>query len=364
MIFITTVIISVIGVLIATYTDLKERIVPNQLNFALALIGLMIYGIQSFLVESPLPFLYSFWGMIFGFLFGWVLWKGGVFAGGDVKLFTALGALNPFTPALLKIDPFVTSQFNVFPITLFIYSTFAFLPYGIAIMFYKLSKNKGFQKKLWNDLKIRIKQATHFAIFSAGTYTLLEVFEINSIVILPIMLAWILMKEYKVFATIIIFIAAIIAMPYFALHSLGYSLLIVVGGYTLIKMMFSMRPLLSKEIDVKDLEEGMIPSKTLVKKGKKIVELEGISLGQMIKYAKKQKLNELLNPGEEIISSRKARGVTVEELEEVKKLAKAGKISKTIFVKDTLPFVPTILLGYILCLALGDFWLILIGGLI
>ena len=364
MIFIATVIISVIGVLVATYTDLKERIVPNRLNFALALLGLMIYGIQSFLVESPLPFLYSFWGMIFGFLFGWILWKGGVFAGGDVKLFTALGALNPFTPALLKIDPFVTSQFNVFPITLFIYSTFAFLPYGLAIMFYKLSKNKGFQKKLWNDLKSRLKQATHFAFFSAGAYTLLEIYEINPLVILPIILVWILMKEYKLLATIIVFIIALIVMPYLTLHALGYSLFVIVGGYTLIRMMFSMRPLLSKEIDVKDLEEGMIPSKTLVRKGKKIVELEGISIEQMIKYVKKQKLNELLHPSEEIISSRKARGVTIEELKEVKKLARAGKISKKMFVKDTLPFVPTILLGYILCLALGDFWLIFVGGLI
>ena len=59
-----------------------------------------------------------------------------------------------------------------------------------------------------------------------------------------------------------------------------------------------------------------------------------------------------------------SKGCKSSKVKKLIKLAKAGKISKKMFVKDTLPFVPTILLGYILCLALGDFWLILIGGLI
>jgi prepilin signal peptidase PulO-like enzyme (type II secretory pathway) len=43
------------------------------------------------------------------------------------------------------------------------------------------------------------------------------------------------------------------------------------------------------------------------------------------------------------------------------KLAKKGLIPKTIAIKESMPFVPTMLLGYIFCLILGDLVFILLG---
>lgn len=363
MFFAISMIVSLLGIGIATYTDLKERIVPNKLNFGLAGIGLFIYAVQSVMVGSPLPFIYSFWGMILGFLFAWVLWKVGVFAGGDVKLFMGLGALNPFTPALLKTGIFVSSQFNIFPLTLFIYSTLAFLPYGLFVIIYKLSKNKPFQKKLWNEMKSRLKQGVHLAIFSASAYTILKYYDINGLWLLLIILAWGMMKDYKAIATIIGLLIALVLSPFSSMQNLFYSTLLIIVAFTLIKLLFSMRPLLSKEIKVTELEEGMIPSVSLVKKGNKIIETQSISLSSIIKYAKANKIMDLLFPQNEIISGKKARGVTIEELKEVKKLARAGKIPKTIMIKDSMPFVPTILLGYIICILIGDAWIMIMWGL-
>ena len=138
------IIVSIIGLLIATYTDLKERIVPNKLNYSLAILGLIIFGIYSITFNEPSFFLFSFIGMCWGFFFGWILWKIGIFAGGDVKLFMGLGALNPLTPALLNMGIFDTGPLFLFPIMLFVYSLIAFFPYGMIFVLYKLTKNKKF----------------------------------------------------------------------------------------------------------------------------------------------------------------------------------------------------------------------------
>ena len=114
------IIVSIIGLLIATYTDLKERIVPNKLNYSLAILGLIIFGGHSVIFNEPSFFLFSFIGMCWGFFFGWILWKIGIFAGGDVKLFMGLGALNPLTPALLNMGIFNTGPLFLFPIMLFV----------------------------------------------------------------------------------------------------------------------------------------------------------------------------------------------------------------------------------------------------
>ena len=65
-------------------------------------------------------------------------------------------------------------------------------------------------------------------------------------------------------------------------------------------------------------------------------------------------LKGMLAPKKEIVSARKARGLTDEEIKEVKKLAAKGLIPKKLLIKESMPFVPTMLLGYLLCIAIGD----------
>ncbi|MFA5125574.1 MAG: prepilin peptidase [archaeon] len=366
-IFYSSIIISILGLLAATYTDLKERIVPNKLNYGLAITGLVIFALQSYFEASYFPLLYSVCGLSFGFLFGWVMWKLGVFAGGDVKLFMGLGALNPFTPALLKIGAFSTANIPLFPITLFIYSLISFLPYGLFVITCRVSKNKKFQKELYKEMKPKILTAIHASIFASAAYTLITFFNLNALLVIIILLIWGIIGEKKKFITIISVIWALITNPVLLTQALIAAMIFSVGLYTIIKLLLSARKILSTEINVKDLEEGMIPAKSIIKKGKKLEEVNPFDFKQIVKYAKEKNfkaIKEMIMPKKEIISSRKARGLTIEELKEVKKLAAKGLIPKKIFIKESMPFVPTMLLGYLLCLILGDYALMIFFGAI
>jgi archaeal preflagellin peptidase FlaK len=366
MFFYISIILSLLGLAGATYTDLKERIVPNKLNFGMCLAGLLLFGINSIYVGSLWPIMYSILGLCTGFFFGWILWKLGVFAGGDVKLFMALGALNPFTPALLHVGIFTSSNTPLFPITLFLHSLLAFLPYGLIIVIYKISKNKEFRNKMKKEMKERIVQGIHASIIIASSHTIIfspiNNYLLETIIIFITLLIWNKLENKKIILTIVL---VLLALPQYILLFqvfLGVAFTIVVI-YGLAKLMFSIRPLLSKEILVSKLEEGMIPAITLIWKGKKIIEKENLSIKHLLKAIKNGKLNELLNNTNEIISSNKARGLSLCELKEVKKLAQKGLIGKKIKIKDSMPFVPTMLIGYIICLIIGDVILITLMGI-
>jgi preflagellin peptidase FlaK len=366
-IFYLTIIISLIGLIIATYTDLKERIVPNKLNYGLAIIGLLVYTIQSITEATWNPLVYSVFGLCFGFFFGWVLWKLGVFAGGDVKLLMGLGALNPFTPALIKMQNLSALNMPLFPISLFIYALISFLPYGIFVVTYKLAKNKKFQKELIKEMKPKVIEAIHASIFAAGALELLMQFGWNTLLLIILLIIWELCKENKKYLTIIAVLAAIILNYWLFLQILAAAILISVILYSILKIMLSTRKLLSTEIKVRDLKEGMIPAASLAWKGKKIVEIPAISIKQIIKYAKEQNtiaIKEILAPKKEIISARKARGLDEKELRMVKKLAEKGLIPKTIRIKESMPFVPTMLLGYAICLIAGDLAITILMGVL
>lgn len=365
-IFYISIIISLIGLFVATYTDLKERIVPNKLNYGLAIIGLILFLIQSIMQNSPLPFIYSFLGMCFGFFFGWIMWKAGIFAGGDVKLFMGLGALNPFTPALLRIGALTNMNLPIFPVTLFIYSLFAFLPYGIFVVIVKLLKNKKMQKEIFEEMKPKVLLSIHASFFTSAAYVMLATYQINTLLIIPLIIIWGLFKKNKKYATIMSILIAFILNYTLFFQALLATILISVIFYSLLKILFSVKRVLVSEIEVRKLKEGMIPAKTLIWKGKKVVELEGISLTIVMDSIKKKNSNllkEMLSPKKEIISAMKARGINDEELILLKQLAKKGLIPKKIMIKESMPFVPTMLLGYILCLILGDIIFTLLGGI-
>jgi len=362
------VIVSIVGLLIATYTDLKERIVPNKLNYGLAILGLVIFGAYSIAFLDITFFLYSFIGMCWGFFFGWILWKIGIFAGGDVKLFMGLGALNPLTPGLLKLAIFDSGPLFMFPITLFVFSLIAFFPYGMIFVLYKLTKNKTFRKTVLQDMKQKTLQGIHASFFIAGTYIILknvipvELLWTLIIIEFLIIIGWGLTKNKKIIITIISFCGGLYLDPLLAIQSLVGLLFMIVIVYGIIKLMFSLRPLLSSEIDVDKIEEGMIPGVSLMWKGKKVVEVVPLSISNIIKYAKEQQIGKIFEKKELIVSATKARGFDEEELKEIKMLAKKGLISKKIMIKESMPFVPTMLIGYLLAVIFGDFlWFLFMG---
>ena len=117
---------------IATYTDLKKgRIIPNWLTLPLIPIGVVFYIIWGAYQRDFLIVISGAVGSAVAFGVGYVLWLTGGWAGGDVKLFTAFGALVPMFSSYCIKAPY-SSNYPLFPITILFNSVIVMLPIIIA----------------------------------------------------------------------------------------------------------------------------------------------------------------------------------------------------------------------------------------
>jgi preflagellin peptidase FlaK len=357
--------ISFLGLIYASYTDLTKRIVPNWLNYgliAVGLIGHLIYGLISNSIEL---FFITLIVTITAFIAGYGLWKLGVWAGGDVKLFTALAALNPFNYAIIQKAIglnalFASSELPVFPLTLFIYSLIAIVPFG-ALMSLKAIKEKNeLRKELLDEIKKLLIKLIKLGIVLVGLKEILEVFNVSFIWVLPLLiLIGLQKKKMNYLLVILLFITGIwfngikvfeeilaIAIPLFA-------------AYFLIRFfLVSRKHVFSETKKITDLTEGEIIGETIVLDEGKVKKVHALEIKKIINYFKSNKLNDLLNElnpkGKIIASHRSAAGVTEEQLKELNELVKKGLIENQVTVKKSAPMVPIVLIAYVLSQLVGD----------
>ena len=220
----------------------------------------------------------------------------------------------------------------------------------------QIEKKQTIQKKTKTRNEKRIIDGAKIAILISALSIIFEQIQITQIAILPTLIIFGIIPKHKKIIGAIIAITGIIISPTGILQKTTTTFVFIVFIYGTIKLMLSLRPLLETTVKIKDLKEGMIPTKTLYyEKGK--VKEHNFTIKGIFEEAKKNKLN-ALKPKNIIISSTKARGLIESEIKELKKLLKAKKIGETINIKDSMPFVPTMLIGYILCIILGDFWIL------
>jgi prepilin signal peptidase PulO-like enzyme (type II secretory pathway) len=175
---------------------------------------------------------------------------------------------------------------------------------------------------------------------------------------IPLLIIFGIIPKYKKIIGFMLIIIGLFVSPMELIRNTTTTFIFIVLIYGTLKLMLSLSPLLQTTVKIKDLKEGMIPSKTLYLEKGKIKEYS-FSIRNLIEDVKKGKLKNSIKPKNEIISSMKARGLIEEEIKELKKLYKNKKIGETIKIKDSMPFVPTMLIGYLLCIILGDFWILL-----
>ena len=364
--------VSLILLVIGSYTDLKERIISNKLTYGGIALGILIHLIESYNLND-----YSIVGIaiavtIATFIASYGLWKIGVWAGGDVKLFTALAALNPFNLGIirdligLKYGLLASISFPIFPLTLFIFSIISMLPYGMLLSINTLRKRKELRKELTEELKQRLFQAVQvIALISGLNFVLTNLLGISNgilLFVLTIISLIVLMKINWKISTVIILIL------------FGYSLYLnfneilknfLIGAvslyaiYVLLKLFsFSRKYALKKTIKVSELEEGMIPAASLYEIEGKIIEKKALSMGNIINNIRGNNLEALIKElkpaGKEIVSNKKAAGIEEKEIKELKKLAEEKKIPEYIEVKLTAPMIPAVLIGYVLVNIVGD----------
>lgn len=102
-----------IATLVAVYTDLKKREVPNFISYFLIAFGIGSAAIGSAAIGSAKPILFSIVGAVMFYVFGAALYYMGVWGGGDAKLLTGFGASLANVPAVVAWPFLLTILFNV-----------------------------------------------------------------------------------------------------------------------------------------------------------------------------------------------------------------------------------------------------------
>ncbi|MBI5884756.1 prepilin peptidase, partial [archaeon] len=159
---------------IAGYTDLKKRIVPNRLTFTAIAAGLAIQLLAGIYFNDLSLFYFALIAGIMTFACGYVIYRLGMWAGGDVKLFTAIAVLQPVNYGILR-DLLGLNQawlasisLPLFPLTLFFYSLLAMLPLGAVISLKAIAERKELRQKTIAGLKKKAINGIEFSLLVTG----------------------------------------------------------------------------------------------------------------------------------------------------------------------------------------------------
>ncbi|MBI2529904.1 MAG: prepilin peptidase [Candidatus Diapherotrites archaeon] len=358
--------LSVFGLGYATYTDFRERIVANRLTFGLIAIGIALHFADALANAQMLVFYETVFAVIATFVFAYALYHFGVWAGGDVKLFTAIAALNPINYAFLgsalgiSAPLLETIALPLFPLTLFVFSVLAMLPYGLALSINGIRKNAELRKIIMPEIKGRLLHIAEFAIAVGALNAIFIQLKWNAYLVLIALIVMALLPKLIRMALDAVLIA--IAL-FFDAYALAFDFLVlfavVAAIYLLLKLYVVGRDeAMRKRMKITALEEGMIVAENIVSRNGKIIRVKPLGFGELWDYFRGMNMRALSErmriKGKIIASARRAGGVSEEEIAELKKLVRQKKLKDEICIKMSVPFVPAILIAFIVLSIVGD----------
>jgi len=359
---------------LATLSDLKERVVSNRLNYAMLALGIALHALWAFLEGDWLILGWALACVAATFIASFVLWRLGVWAGGDVKLFTALAALVPLNPAFLpQILGYAQGIFSplslpVFPLEIFIFSIFSMFPIGVLVSVRGILKRKALKERVLKDLKAIFWNALFFAFAIAGLEALLSFYGINLwLAIVPLAILGFVPSKARAVVSVLLFIIGFFVSGAFSLlANFAISLVSLFAVSAFLKLFFvSRNEVLVVQKKISKLAEGDIVAESFIEsKNGKVLRSKGLGLRETFKYLKTSNLAGLLKalrPEGRIIADRhSAAGVSLEELKELGLLVKRKRLEDRVLVKLSTPFVPGVLCAFLLLAFLSDaFWRLL-----
>ena len=359
-------------IIIATCTDIKKRVVPDWLSYSAIAIGIGIHAVESYLTSSVWPLAFSAGIAAITFGFGYGLWKLGVWAGGDVKLFTAIGAISPLNYAVFSqwilpnVKLLAPISIPVFPLTLFVFSAIAVLPYGAGIAIRETISNSALRKKVVSELRKNAIELLFFCLAAVGIGIITERLAISPWIGLAGIIVWGLLGKYRKIAGVVLIAIGFWLEPWNAVLGFAYLFAVLLAIYSVIKFYLAARnEVFRKTKKISELEEGEIPAESIVEIEGKIERAGPLEMGKIIKHLKANNLGALRQMlsrrGREIVSRRRAMGVTEGEIRELRELVEKGALEDKIEVKLSAPFVPAVLIAFIASGFLGDIiWRILL----
>lgn len=135
------VVLAAVFTAFAVANDVKERIVPNWLNFSLIIFALGFRFFYSLFNENFQFFYHGLMGFGIFFVLGNAFYYGRIFAGGDAKLMIALGTILPFSTS-------TTMNFKIFAIFFFLFLISGAIYGLIWSVFLPMRNFKNFRKEL------------------------------------------------------------------------------------------------------------------------------------------------------------------------------------------------------------------------
>lgn len=379
-----TIIIALLACLYASYTDIKKGIIPNKLTFPLIAFGLILNGIYAFMLGEIWYIIIC--AVVTGIVFvlGYLFWKMGAWAGGDVKLFTAIAALipfyafPPFYPALISYHilgvPFPLEASYPFPLTLIINSILSILPFLLIYVFYIVIKTKphligelitpikDYKKNIVLTLVITsavtitlfITQESHFQSIMQQTPIQIIVVSLILIYILSMLISKLPNQVKAVFVSLFT-----VAALFYNFQITISSIVVLFISITIIEFVRKLLTSISKEAlqddyPLEELEEGMIPAYNLYQRDNEIyVDDKSLTAKLMESFSKRDPSLLTTPPGKRLVGTL-AAGLSSDDIKLLKKLNSENKISSKFRVKKGVPFAPSILIGLLISLFIGD----------
>lgn len=360
--------ISLIALLYSTYTDFKSRMIPDWLTHGIAVVGLLIAFFQSYEAKSIDPMLLVGATTLATFLVAYGFWKLGAWAGGDVKLFTALATLNPlnyfvFGNALNLsfvwngAELLHASSLPFFMLNLFMLSVIMLMPYTALLALQALGKNH-----LRGEFVSLSKNALLRVIEHTGVIVLLSV--VLQQLLLPF---WLLLPALFVSAFLPklvrwllagLAIAGLVAQQIPLPDALSLFAILLLVEMLLAWYGFARKHVLTYKEKISNLKEGDIPGELFLREHGKVVKGIAPSLKTIINSAKAGDVMGILHStkqqGEVIADPASAAGLLPEQIHVLNVAVKKGEIPNEIMLKASSPFAPAVLMAFVLLQLLGD----------
>ena len=367
-------VIAIVACIYASYTDLKSGIIQNKLTFSLIGLGLILNAVYAFMTNDM-------WFIVIGIIFtavifalGYIFWKLGAWAGGDVKLFTALAALLPFYPSLLNYNilgvSFPILSVYGFPITILINSLLSILPFLlIYVLFIAVRRKPYLVDELLAPVKDYKKNIVLALVTTSAvtlTYGILPYLPYRTLLmslILIFILSFIISKLPNMIKAVIISVFTVYAL-YLNIKIAVIGIVVIFVSITFIgivrKLITSVnRKALQDDYEISDLKEGMIPAYNMYEKADEVYVDDKGFFDKIKESLKNGDPTSFMAPKGKLLISSMAAGLTEDDINLLKKLSGENKIDNKLRIKRGVPFAPSIFIGLLISLFIGDLAVIL-----
>lgn len=350
------------GVVIASISDYNTLSISNRLTFFMLASGLTL-GSIFYLNKDIFSLMYYYLSIVLIFVFVYVFWMFGLWAGGDVKLLTAISALLcvDYLDILPTFNlygcsfPFYGNMLFIPALSVIVNSVFSVVPIILFIILYEIIKNKRYLMKdiFCTDDLINVATTLNIlGIYFLINYTVhIDNFLLNIAVLLFVSFA---VNNISKRTNHVIIPLTIITLIMNILHDniqIYLLELVIITCIVLIKNIIKnnlLKQVLSHSVAIDKLSESMILSYNLVKYDDEY-------------FFDKRGLKERLLQKENIkpVITQKAHGLTPDDIRLLETLSTNGRIADYVLIKHSVAFAPFILCGLILTLTIGNTYLII-----